>query len=261
MQQLIVTSDDCGLSEGINHATVDLHEKGIVTAASVMANFPATPHALTLFRQYPSLDIGVHLNLTDGIPLTASSDLSPLHRANGHFRSRWSLFTQALNPTPAFLNAVESELAAQIEVLINSGISPRHLTTHLHFHTLPSLRKIVLQHAKKYGVEWVRAFRLRDTIVPFNPFFRAHSPTENRSDHTLDYLAVVLYWKHANLSRLAETLNRLSGTIELVVHPCIEQDDTYPLEIRYSPGERYEEVKVLEKVHPFLSDTFVQKRD
>jgi hypothetical protein len=252
MRQLIVTSDDCGLSEGINFATVDLHNQGIVTAASVMTNFAATAHALALFRQFPSLEIGVHLNLTDGVPLTTSHNVSPLRGSGGRFRPRWSLFMQALAPTLAFLRAVEAELAAQIEVLISAKIPPKHMTAHQHFHMLPSLRKIVLRHAKTYGVEWVRTFRLRDTIVPVKPFFRAHPLTEKRSDQTLDFLAVVQYWKRHDLRRLSEILNRLPGTVELVVHPCTERDDTYPADIRYSPASRAEEVRVLENLHPLL---------
>lgn len=261
MRQLIITSDDCGLSEGINYATVDLHKKGIVTAASVLANFPATAHALALFRQCPSLEIGVHLNLTDGVSLTSATAASVLSGADGRFRSRRSLLAQAIRPTPAFLKAIEIELAAQIEVLINAGFPPRHLTTHLHFHMLPSLRKIVLRHTKTYRVEWVRSFRLSETVVPFNPFFREHSVTKHRSGHTLDYLAVVQYWKRGDLRRLAEILNRLEGTVELVVHPCTERDVTYPLEVRYSPGDRFEEVKALEKLHPFLPDKIIPEGD
>src|SRR5437762_4661691 len=76
MKPLIVTSDDCGLSPGINLATLDLHAQGIVSSASVMTNFPSTQHALELFRAYPSLSVGVHLNLSEGAPLTHSASLT-----------------------------------------------------------------------------------------------------------------------------------------------------------------------------------------
>jgi len=46
MQRLIVTADDCGLSEGINQATYDLHKRGYISAASVMTNFPGYRRAL-----------------------------------------------------------------------------------------------------------------------------------------------------------------------------------------------------------------------
>ena len=61
MRKLIVTCDDCGMSEGINNATFELFEKGIITSATIATNFPATQHALDLLSGHKSLDIGVHL--------------------------------------------------------------------------------------------------------------------------------------------------------------------------------------------------------
>src|SRR5438105_9777241 len=98
MTRVSVTSDDCGLSVGINLATLDLHVRGIVSSASVMTNFPSTAHALELFRPYPSLRLGVHLNLSDGVPLSALSSPSALTRADGRFRPLLSLLTRSLRP-------------------------------------------------------------------------------------------------------------------------------------------------------------------
>ena len=53
MQRLIVTADDCGMSEGINQATYDLHKRGYISAASVMTNFPGYRHALERFSDCP----------------------------------------------------------------------------------------------------------------------------------------------------------------------------------------------------------------
>ncbi len=46
MPELIFTADDCGLTEGINQTVYDLHQQGVISAASVMTNFPAHEHAL-----------------------------------------------------------------------------------------------------------------------------------------------------------------------------------------------------------------------
>jgi hypothetical protein len=35
----------------------------------------------------------------------------------------------------------------------------------------------------------------------------------------------------------------LEGAIELVIHPCVEEDLTYPKDIQYQPKERYEEMQ------------------
>ncbi|MEP7289121.1 MAG: ChbG/HpnK family deacetylase [Chloroflexota bacterium] len=252
MHQMTVTCDDCGLSEGINLATIDLYQAGFVTAASLMTNFPAFNHALNLFVQYPSLELGIHLNLTDGFPLTSVPINAGLTNSKGHFCSRFSLFYNALFPTKAFLDAVEIELAAQIEKVIDVGIQPQHLTTHLHFHMFPFLRRIVWQHAKHYKISWIRAYRLSTSVVPFNPFLDKALGSVDSIEKTPDYLVVLKYWVHQDLHRLKAILDERKGIIELVVHPSLRQDASYPTDVNYKPSERFVEVQTLQKLFGLL---------
>ena len=165
MKKLIVTCDDCGLSEGINLATVDLYEQGFVTAATVMTNFPAAQHALDLFARYPLLDVGVHLNLTDGFPLTGIETSSELTQRDGSFKPKSMLIMNALIARQSFLDLVEAELTAQIEFFLNRGLQPQHLTTHIHFHCFSSLRKIIYNLARKFDIGWVRNSELRRGVA------------------------------------------------------------------------------------------------
>src|SRR5215831_18887573 len=64
-KQLIITADDFGLTQGVNEAIVRAHRNGVVTSASLMVNGGAFDSAVELAKQSPSLDIGLHLNLTD----------------------------------------------------------------------------------------------------------------------------------------------------------------------------------------------------
>ena len=169
MNALIVTCDDCGLSEGVNIATLDLYQRGIAGGASVMTNFPAAAHALDLFRACPGLSVGIHLNLTDGFPLTPIPAGTGLIRPDGRFRPIAHLAWQALFLSARTLSVIEEELTAQFDVLVRAGFAPRHVTTHLQFHVLPSLRRIVLRLAHAYHVPWVRPHRVRATVVPWNP--------------------------------------------------------------------------------------------
>ena len=248
MSKLIVTCDDCGLSEGINLATADLYENGYVTAATVMTNFPAARHAIDLLSSYSSLDVGVHLNLTDGFPLTRIEAASDLTYEDGSFKARPLLFIQALIARQSFLELVEAELTKQIEFFLDSGVQPQHLTTHIHFHWFPALRKIVYDLAGRYDIRWIRNNELRRAIVPFNMFLPEQIETENTAElenvPSPDYLIVLQYWmKYGAPEKLLGRLLSLQGAIELVIHPCLEEDLTYPQEIQYQPSERYEEMQ------------------
>src|SRR5262245_58207581 len=64
-KRLIVTADDFGLTHGINEAIVRSYRQGIVTSASLIVTGPAFESAADLARQYPGLDIGLHLDLAD----------------------------------------------------------------------------------------------------------------------------------------------------------------------------------------------------
>jgi len=63
MKWLIVTGDDFGTSRGINRGTVQAHRDGILTAASLLVNWPASEEAAALGRECPSMSLGLHLEL------------------------------------------------------------------------------------------------------------------------------------------------------------------------------------------------------
>src|SRR5206468_1104784 len=112
---------------------------------------------------------------------------------DGRFRSAPHLFLHALLPNAKFLAHVEAELTAQVKAFGLAGVAPQHLSTHLHFHMLPSLRRIVLRLADQYRVPWVRPWRLRATAVPSNPLLNSNlgQPIPSAAPN---YITVVGYW-------------------------------------------------------------------
>jgi predicted glycoside hydrolase/deacetylase ChbG (UPF0249 family) len=244
-RQLIITADDCGLSEGINNAARDLHLAGIVTTATIMMNFSATEHAVQMLHDTPTLRAGVHLNLTDGYPLSNVSGGVGLTLSDGHFQPRTLLFPRAMFPAAGWLEAVEAEMVAQIEAFIALvGHKPEHLTTHMHFHVVPALRKLVLDLAKRYDVPWVRVFQTSSTVIPYN--FWVQEPEQlfhpDNLRMTPDYLTSVQAWLQQEPVRLIDTLRRLNGVTELVVHPDTADDPTYPAEMNHKPAVRKKEM-------------------
>jgi predicted glycoside hydrolase/deacetylase ChbG (UPF0249 family) len=251
--QLIITGDDCGLSDGINHATLRLYERGMLSSASLMTNFRATAHALHLFRQQPGLEIGVHLNLSDGLPLTDLPPNSDLTRPDGRFRDRYVLWAKALFPSTALLAMIEAELRAQIEVIEHAGIQPAHLTSHCHFHAIPAIREIVYRLAAEYAVTWVRATDYRSTSVPNNWLLQKQTRSNQELPFVVpDYLVGLRHWLDKPPSELVEEIQSLNGIVEIIVHPGDYRDVTFPEGVRYSPAERQAEMVYLEEFHELL---------
>lgn len=133
-KQLIVTADDFGLTEGVNQAIVRAHRAGIVTSASLMINGGAAEAAVDLARQNPTLDIGLHLNLTN----------NPFSLAANH-RGR----------------DLEREIRTQIEAALGTGLNISHLDGHKHVHVIPAVLKLVVRLTHEYGIPALRTINSR----------------------------------------------------------------------------------------------------
>src|SRR5262245_24928626 len=67
MRRLIVNADDFGLSPGINLGVALGHEKGIVTAASLMVRGNASADAANYAKDHPELSLGLHFEFGEWI--------------------------------------------------------------------------------------------------------------------------------------------------------------------------------------------------
>ncbi|MFP5113302.1 chitin disaccharide deacetylase [Bacillaceae bacterium C204] len=136
MIKLIVNADDFGFSHGVNHGIIDSYLYGIVNSTTMMMTMAGTEHAILLAKRYPKLRVGIHLVLTCGKPLV--DHVPSLVDNNGHFKS-----LSTFDPKVISLEELEREWTAQIERFINAGLTPTHLDSHHHVHTLTELNPVV----------------------------------------------------------------------------------------------------------------------
>lgn len=155
MRLLIVNGDDFGISEGVNRGIVEAHRRGILTSATVMANLPALEHAVQLWREHPTLGVGIHLNLTTGAPILPPGRVPTLVGPEGRLLGLNRLLKRmSLGRIDA--GQLESELSAQVEKAMEAGLQPTHLDSHHHVHAHPFLQRIVVRVAVRYGIRGVR---------------------------------------------------------------------------------------------------------
>jgi predicted glycoside hydrolase/deacetylase ChbG (UPF0249 family) len=64
MNKLIVNADDFGYSYSVNKGIIEAHQKGVVTATSVMVDAIAAEEAANLHK-FPDLSVGLHFAVTD----------------------------------------------------------------------------------------------------------------------------------------------------------------------------------------------------
>jgi hopanoid biosynthesis associated protein HpnK len=155
-KRVIINADDFGLCDGVNKAVAQAHTDGVLTSATIMANMPAADEAVRIAKQLPNLGVGVHLNLFKGRPLSKDSGIDCLLDDQGCF---------ALTPAKLSLlsvckrkirNAIRTELAAQIQWVIDNGLKPTHLDSHKHIHSFPVIFPIVCGLARRFEIAAIR---------------------------------------------------------------------------------------------------------
>jgi len=160
MRRLIINADDFGMTSGVNRAILELHRTGTVTSCTLMANEAAVEGAIGLAAQAPSLEVGCHVVLVDGCPISRADQVpSLLASINGaEARFRPGIASLALAAVLGTVQAaeVQREASAQIERLQSRGITLSHVDCHMHSHMLPVVAKAVLEAAREHRVRAVR---------------------------------------------------------------------------------------------------------
>jgi hopanoid biosynthesis associated protein HpnK len=154
-RRLVVNGDDFGLTPGVNAGIVDAHRHGILTSASLFANAPETERAILIARRTPTLGVGCHLTLVDGIPVLPAWQV-PTLAPGGRFRPTWRSFITAALARRIDLAEVERELDAQVDRLRSDGVLLTHLDGHKHVHAYPPVFEIVARLARRAGIRRVR---------------------------------------------------------------------------------------------------------
>ena len=144
MKRLIANADDFGFTPDVNAGIIEAHQRGILTATTLMANGDAFDDAVRLSRANPALDVGCHLVLVGGPSVARPSELLP--PSAGRLAVRVAL---------GRLDIYE-ELAGQVSKIISAGIQPTHLDTHKHTHLAPPVLRVVLRVSREFGIPWVR---------------------------------------------------------------------------------------------------------
>jgi chitin disaccharide deacetylase len=156
MKRLIVNADDFGLTRLVSQGILDAHYYGIVTSTSLMANGGAFEEAVAMAMRAPRLSVGVHLALTQGIPVSPALEVPTLVDAHGRL---YLTARQVLNRIVTHrigLREIEIELRAQIAKVLRAGITLTHLDGHKHLHVLPGISEIVIRLAQEFGIPSVR---------------------------------------------------------------------------------------------------------
>jgi hopanoid biosynthesis associated protein HpnK len=155
-KRLIVNADDFGMTEGVNRGILESHRHGIVTSTTLLATGAAFESAVAARAEHPRLGIGVHLNLSEGHPVSPPSQIPSLVNSQGHLHLTPGKLCFAIITGRVRMAEIEAELRAQITKVMNTGIIPTHVDGHMHVHVLPGVSKAVIKVAQEFHIPAVR---------------------------------------------------------------------------------------------------------
>lgn len=180
---VVLHADDYGMNSSVNQGILQSFREGLLTSTSLLANAPAAESACEAWRTLDQdrserrltsadprrelgdplspFDLGIHLNLTQGRPLTGNQYPAELLDDLGNFPGVGKLFQRMNRIRPDMLGRVETELCSQIEWMIDHGFRPTHLNGHQYVEVMPRISQLIPHLLRRYSIPVVRVARER----------------------------------------------------------------------------------------------------
>lgn len=221
MNAVIINADDCGISKSVDVEIERFIQLGKITSTTVMANMDDLEGAKRLYDLYKGkISFGVHVNLTDGEPLTQSQallDYGYYKEENGRVVLNGYSFINKKMPKHLHQDIV-NECVAQINKVRDIGFCISHIDSHHLMLTSSSMTNITPMVLKQAGVKKMRRARNYIEHKSFSFLVRqawfAYMKMRVKGLQSTDWFEMF-----TNFYNLSNKGFHMDGTIELMTHP------------------------------------------
>jgi len=214
MARVIFNADDLGLSKGVNEGIVHCYKNGVVNSASLMTTTVHFEETIELIFDKQLENIGLHFNLTEGIPLL------PNHKTLLNSDNQFQRKIHELGNLD--LKEVYNELEAQLLKAVDAGVKINHLDSHHHIHMTAKLRKVFVKLSKEYNLPLRRFNNTARHPIKVWSFYQ---DTKVAKFFTKDFSAD-FYDDQATKDKLLFLLNNYKGRdLEVMCHPGFKDDE------------------------------------
>ncbi|MFA5072993.1 MAG: ChbG/HpnK family deacetylase [Nitrospirota bacterium] len=175
---LVVVAGNFGNSSSSNLAIAEAHDRGILSAASILPGGKAFEEAVRISLNRKKLSIGLRITLCDGKAVLPHTELPRLTDTQGFFEKNivraWFKYFR-----PGLRRELEKEIAAQFERLEHAGVHPDYIDSHHFMYLHPRVFPLVCRYASQKNIRWIRLpsdpfaimFRYRIAVRGLVPFF------------------------------------------------------------------------------------------
>ena len=227
MRRISVNADDFGKNNSVNEAVCESFFKGLINDTTIMVNMPGAKSATAMAGKYGFGDrVGLHLNLTAGVPFTAAIRECPeFCDLSGNFNAAFHLSNKGrLVLDQKHREALGAEIEAQIREYLRLGYTRLHLDSHHHVHTDYSVWSVLAPLLKKYHFKSVRISRNMycENEVP-NVIKRIYKGGYNALIRAAGLETADYFGSGADYEYSKERL-KPGSCVEIMVHPLYSQD-------------------------------------
>ena len=239
----MINADDFGKDKETNRAICEAFSKGYITSTTLMTNMPGAHEAYELALEHGFADkVGIHLNITEGMPLTEKIRNNPLICAgDGSFNAAFYHNTKyRLYMDRQSIDQIREEFDAQIGLFLDMGFRYMHIDSHHHVHTNYPVYLAIKELGKKYEYDYVRPGR--NLYRGGNPLNRIYKSLFNSSVKKLaketsglfgSYEDVMTYFgldpgkKNDRLKNATDEVRGFAerNNVEIMVHPMYDADE------------------------------------
>lgn len=235
---VIINADDCGINKAVDAEIEQFIQLGKITSTTVMANMDDLEGAKRLFDNYKdTISFGVHVNLTDGEPLTNSQALLDY----GYYKEEDDKIVLNGYPfiskrIPKYLHQdIIKECVAQINKVRDYGIDISHIDSHHLMLTSQSMVGMTPEILKKAEVKKMR--RARNYVEKKSVSFYVRQAWFSYMKMRVKGLQSTDWFEmFTNFYKLSIKGFRIDGSIELMTHPGgnYPKEDELMLSLDYS---------------------------
>lgn len=240
MSKIIINADDFGKSSDINETIIYSMKIGLCKDTTLLVNFENSKQAAEMaLAANLSKNVGIHLNLTEGRPV--SNSIIKEKRfcdENGFFHYKRN--KRMIYLTPSEKNAVFEELISQIQLCRSFGIPISHADSHNHIHEEPGLAFIFFNILKREKIPFLR---LTNNLAKNNLLKKSYRDLYNiilaqRKLKGSDYFGSIYDFLYS------EKLIPKTSIVELMIHPGMIINDTEVFDV-YSKDSLNQTIKMI----------------
>ena len=216
MNKIIVNADDFGLTESCSNAIVEAFKENLISSTTAIANGKYIEQAYQLARDNDFSDkIGIHINLTEGVPLTERIKKDSFFCENGMFHDR---INRLQKPDKNQIENLKNEVTAQIERLLNLGFTLTHADSHHHIHTDIFFEDTIKDVLFSYGIKKIRIHRNFGKIKFYK---RVGKSLYNIKLHRQGFITTEKMGSFEDLQNSPKTVS--DNLCEIMVHPDFDK--------------------------------------